>query len=331
MRINMVKTLKNMIHIMNKVEPKNVGLYLLFKNRNNNKKTKWEIRQMKTQKELADTILNMNIRFLSEIIKQKSLEVIDYSPGQNNDKNIIEKIKAEDLPHFTEIKNLLDRNCSPLPHNSKVKYYKPIAYIIKLDVLQSRNFEKSIITFQYLTNQKILKKGGFIKRFNDEFKKLEEEKLFYIHNNFDCLYFKDENDNNKSDMYIFNKQHLDWIFGFAEIFKEEIEREFEENNEKYNDLINIDEFRNYVLKDYILTRKTYKVLKNENFKKYFNRKIILKVEKEAKISKLEWNEDDKLIINKDNVKKILNIVNEDYLKSVVSDNIFRSLSKTNLN
>ena len=41
-------------------------------------------------------------------------------------------------------------------------------------------------------------------------------------------------------------------------------------------------------------------------------------------------EDEKLVVNKDNVLKILNIVNEDYLKSVVSDNVFRSLSTTSV-
>lgn len=50
---NMAKTLKNMIHIMRNVEKENVGLYLLFKRRNNNaKKSKWKIRQMKTTTDL---------------------------------------------------------------------------------------------------------------------------------------------------------------------------------------------------------------------------------------------------------------------------------------
>lgn len=38
----------------------------------------------------------------------------------------------------------------------------------------------------------------------------------------------------------------------------------------------------------------------------------------------------RLIVNEHNAKKILNIVNEDYLKSIVSDTVFLSLSKTNI-
>ena len=63
---------------------------------------------------------------------------------------------------------------------------------------------------------------------------------------------------------------------------------------------------------------------------YFNRNVLERVPQEAGIIELEWDAEGMLIVNETNVKKILNIVNEDYLKSIVSDNVFLSLSKTNL-
>lgn len=73
--------LKNMIHIMNRVEPSNVGLYLLFKINSKKDLPKWEIRQMKTVDDFAEDILNINKDFLKSVIEQKSLDVIEYSPG----------------------------------------------------------------------------------------------------------------------------------------------------------------------------------------------------------------------------------------------------------
>ena len=327
----MVENLKNMIHIMNSVESSNVGLYLLFKFRKKEEtKPKWKIRQMKMNDDLAEDVLNLSADFLKFIINQKSLDVIDYTPGNNTDKNIVEKVDVDNLPKFDEIKNLLNRVSTVLPANSQVKNYKPIAYIIKLDTFVNGVYDKSIVSFQYLQKQNTLKKGKLFGWIDDEFKKMEND-LFYMGTNFDALYCEDKTtDNEKVYMYIFNKQHIDWIFGFGEVFKEEIRTIFNSNEHKYNELININDFTNFILGDYHFVRKTYKVLKNGNFSRYFNREIILKVEKEANISKLEWDGENKLIINEDNIKKILDIVNEDYLKSVVSDNVFRSLSKTSV-
>lgn len=319
---------KNMIHIMNKVKNNNVGLYLLFKvNTKKDELPKWEIRKMKTDDDLAENILNINKDFLKSMINQKSLDVIEYSPGPNTDKNIVERSNVDNLPKFDEIKDLLNRNATPLPSNSKVKYYKPIAYIIKLDTFLNDVHENSIVTFQYLVQQNTIKKGKIIGRIDDTFKRMEND-LFYIGATLDALYCENKINDEEIYMYIFNKQHIDWIFGFGEIFKEEI-KTILEGNEEYTKLINVNEFTNFVLEDYQFVRKTYKVLKNGNFDKYFNKKTILKVEKEAKISSLEWKSE-KLIVNEDNVKKILDIVNEDYLKSVVSENVFRSLSKTSV-
>lgn len=324
-----MNVLKNMIHIMNQVESDNVSLYLLFKLYDKTKNLpKWEIRKMKTTVDLAEEVLKINKDFLKSTINQKALEVIDYSPGPNTDKNIVERSNVENLPKFDEIQDLLRRNSRELPSNSKVTYYKPISYIMQLDTFINGNHEKSIITFQYLVQQKTLKKGRIIHKFGDTFKKMEND-LFYIGSTLDALYCENKMLVEPIDMYIFNKQHIDWIFGFGEVFKEEIRTIFNENNKKYNKLININDFTNFVLSDYQFVRKTYKVLKNGNFDKYFKKETISKVEKEANISKLKW-ENEKLVVDEDNVKKILNIVNEDYLKSVVSDTVYRSLSKTSV-
>ena len=324
-----MEAFKNLIHIMNRVETNNVGLYLLFKiNNKNHGLPKWTIRKMKTTDDLADDILNINKDFLKSTINLKSLDVIDYSPGQNTDKNIVEKSNANDLPKFDEIQDLLRRTATELPSNSRVKYYKPIAYIMRLDTFINGKHEKSIVTFQYLLNQKTLKKGRLIGWADDTFRRMDND-LFYMSTNLDALYCENKINDEPIVMYIFNKQHIDWIFGFGEVFKEEIRTIFNGNKEKYDKLIDIGEFTNFVLADYQFVRKTYKVLKNGNFDKYFKKETILKVQKEANISKLKWK-NKKLVVNEDNVKKILDIVNEDYLKSVVSDTVYRSLSKTSV-
>jgi hypothetical protein len=314
---------------MNRVESGDIGLYLLFKlNYKKDNYSKWEIRKMKTDDDLAKDILGINSDFLKSIINQKSLDVIEYTPGSNTDKNIVEKSNVDNLPKFDEIKDLLNRNATSLPSDSKVKYYKPIAYIFKLDTFADGTHDKSIISFQYLLQQKTLKKGKLFGRYDDTFKRMDDD-LFYMGVTLDALYCEDKINDGEINMYIFNKQHIDWIFGFGDVFKEEIRTKFNENKEEYDKLIDIGEFTKFVLADYQFVRKTYKVLKNKNFEKYFNKETILKVEEEANISKLEW-EAEKLVVNSDNVKKILDIVNEDYLKSVVSENVYRSLSKTSV-
>lgn len=186
--------------------------------------------------------------------------------------------------------------------------------------------------FQYIQKQKILKKGFWFDRLSETFVKLGDE-LFFMNNSFDFMYWDDKNeDSTEKLIYIFNNRQFDWLFGFLDEFKEELITYFQNIDEEIKEMIDVEEFARYVANDYIFLRKTYNSMKNGNFNNYFNEETIEKVEEVAPITKLKRSKNDnKIIINDDNVKKILNIVNEDYLRSIVSENLFQSLNKTNIN
>lgn len=326
---NRIRNIFNIIN--NNVEERNASLYILFKTTNNNP-DKWEIRKMRSAENLIRDLLELTGDFLSNLINNENLEVVNYQPGPNLGQDYIEQIDIENVHDFEGIKNLVEECDIFFRDRLEITNYRPFAYVIKFEVThENEDEDNSIFIFQHIQKQNSFRKGKILNRIQDTYDSLSDE-LYFLSDKFDCLYYDFENNNeeNLNKMFIFNKQHFDWIFGFEEVFKDEIRERLYNGTEEFEDIIDFDAFAELVINNYQFVRKTYRLLDNENFNTYFNREILERVPCEAGIADLEWGTDDRLIVNENNAKKILNIVNEDYLKSIVSDTVFLSLSKTNI-
>lgn len=328
----MPNRIRNIFNIINDVEEENISLYILFKSTNNNLLERWNIRIIRSSETLTRDILELTTEFLADWINNENLEVIDYQPGPNLGKDFIEQLNIEHVQYFNEMKDLVGNRVEFFRNRLEIPNFRPFAYIIKFEInVENPTGNNSIFLFQHIQKQNSFQKGKILHRILDTYDSLGEE-LFFLSDKFDCLYcdFEDNLGENLNNMFIFNKQHFDWIFGFEEIFKDNIRERFQNGTEEFEDIIDFEAFAELVINNYHFVRKTYRLLNNGNFNMYFNRNVLERVPQEAGIIELEWDAEGMLIVNETNVKKILNIVNEDYLKSIVSDNVFLSLSKTNL-
>ena len=328
----MPNRIRNIFNIINNVEERNSSIYVLFKSKNNNHPERWEVRKMRSSENLIRDLLELNRDFLSKFINNENLVVVDYQPGPSLGQNFVEQIPINEVHEFEGIKNLVEECTLFFRDGLEIHNFRPYAYVIKCDVnFENQDEDSSIFVFQHIQKQKAFRKGKILSKNHDKYDSLGEE-LYFLSDKFDCLYcdFNEYEEDDYNNMFIFNKQHFDWIFGFEEIFQNEIRERFQNDNGEFEDIINYENFAELVINNYQFIRKTYKLLQNGNFNTYFNRNVLERVPREANILELEWGQDGRLIVNETNVKKILNIVNEDYLKSIVSDTVFLSLSKTNI-
>lgn len=317
--------------LMKKIEDEDIktefiNFYILCRRRS--EKTEKRVFYVKINDKLSECIKKLAVNFIKKITNDTNYNEREYCPVTNYDEGEIEYIDLNEISMFETI-NVDIMGDTRIFSKENIRGYEPYVYICDFRFHDNSHF----LLFQHIRGKKIFKKGLLIGRFNNEFSKVTDlEDIYLIDDVFDCLAWKKNLSNNEESnfMYIFNKKRFDWIFGFEEKFKNELDKKFKkiiENSKE--ELIDEDEFLNFVKNDYYALRKTFKLIKNGNFKKYFNKDVLDKMEEE-KIVKFDWTEDCKLVINRDNIKRLLKVLDEDYLKSIISDDIFVSLSKRSL-
>ena len=327
----MPNRIRNIFNIINNVEEENSSIYILFKSKNNNNPERWEVRRMRSSENLIRDLLELNQDFLLNLINNENLDVVDYQPGPSLGRDFIEQILINEISEFEGIKNLVEECTLFFRDGLEIPNFRPYAYIIKFNVTLENHDEEdnSIFVFQHIQKQNAFRKGKILNRLQDTYDSLGEE-LYFLSDKFDCLYCDfNEYEEEYNNMFIFNKRHFDWI-GFEEIFKNEIRNRLQNDNDEFEDIIDFNAFAELVINDYQFVRKTYNLLHNGNFTNYFTREILERVPEEAGIAELEWGADERLVVNAENINKLLKIINEDYLKSIISDTVFLSLSKTNI-
>ena len=300
----------------------NINIYLFSKSRDKND---FEVFSTITD----DNIINEDIKSILETqirnyISDMNHEILDYNPVFE-DKNIVQRIQCKYLgllPKFID-KIRLD---NVVYSNKKLKK----GHKLWLVVVVFDNDDEKIIAFQKLRTKTLLenkKKWYFIEK---KLKKFDSP-LLQLENTMDCMvYFKGDDIENQF-LYIFNKYYFEMIFGFEQKFKNEITQmlnDLEKSEEFDNTLLDIHKLYGKIENNSRNLKKLYVILKNKNFK-YLTKENIEKIEYKSNI-KFNRSSGELELNSNDDVKKILNFLNEDFLESIVSEKAFVSSNKRDI-
>lgn len=283
---------------------------------------KLEIRRLEISKKLAEELIIMLKNYLNEL-NNKIDRILLYDAGYTPDIGELEYLTLPDEFISNIINNLPNTfNMAPFNINDKNFIENSKFYLI---IFKSNKLGLEPIYFFYTRKKmKSLSKDTRLvfHLFGDIFDSLNDT-IFLLDKNIDCLYYKNK-------IYIINKNNFHDIFnyysGLRELAKnilfeirnkipisnfDDFEHACLSNKNMISILINIDK-RGY-LKDLYL-EKLLKIITNNN--------LDIKIDYSGGIPNL--------IYEKNNKFAILRLLNDDYLKSIMTDMNYEVNSKRNL-
>ncbi|CAD6494513.1 MAG: hypothetical protein LAKADJCE_00802 [Candidatus Argoarchaeum ethanivorans] len=301
------------------VEPKNAKLY--FIERDKNQRTKEvNYNTLKTTitieigKELVDVGLQQIISILND-----DPEYIDYGIVPYSDKRHVEKINKNDVPYLSK---LLIEVSTSVEVFEDTKTNKIFGYIVKIE--DSRN--NALFLFRKYTPKKLLEKGKLSMILNDEgsFQRLNY-KIMAIDEIYDAaLLLKEGDDQSQVQVFIFNRSKFESMFSFVDFYEKEVDGRKKEIDDK--DLLNdIDVFIDFCKNDSRMIKKFARFLKNGEFSK-MSKNNIKDVVGKYKLD-LEFDDNGKVVVNKDNIWTILRILDDDYVRSEITNTKYEARSK----
>ena len=314
--------LNELLKIVNKTKAENVNLYLISKPKN---KEDFEVfntitMNNKINKDMLDIIQKQ----LSNNLEKENFEIIEYNP-LFEDKSIVQKISCNELtllPKFIEEINL---DCETYEQEKLKKGHQLWIAVIVID-----NGSKKIYAFQKLRSKLLMENKKYFVSFGSKKINRFEKPLLQLERYMDCICLL-ENETLENDMYIFNKTFFEMIFGFEKkVKKENIEKisklqndvDFDEN------LLDLPALYHKIENNQRHIKKLYVILNNDTFK-YLNEENIQKIEEKCNI--IFNRESGKLRIqDNEDVKKILNFLNDDFLEGIISQKAFLTSNKIDL-
>lgn len=307
---------------INESDINNINLYLFSKPRN---KEKFYVYSTIIDE---DNVRNDMKQILKKQILNKvtdeNFELIEYNP-MLEDKTIVQRINCNELEFLPKFIEKIGLEC-PIYENDLKTGHELWLYVIVID-----DGNEQIMAFQKIRSKTLLKNEKYWLFFGNRKIKRFEDPLLQLERKMDCVCIleKDKEITNQT-MYIFDKYQFESIFGFEKKFKKEIQdmlKNLERTGYDEN-LINLPQLYQKVENNKYHLKKLYVILKNDSFG-YLNEENIRKVEDKSRIKfnrptgKIELN-------TNDDVKKILNFLNDDFLEGIISEKPFVTSNKRDI-
>lgn len=308
-----------MIEIFDKLKNNDckVNFYLLSRNKKD--KSDINIFQTKTDQSVGEYIFSIVKNQLNEYLNDEDYAKVEYCPVTKYNKFAVEYILLDELHRLSEFQRLLSSPHSHMIYKGNLEENHELWISLFVFEFTEGNTIRKITAFQKIRSKKTLTKNLFSIR-NDELYKINNS-ILSIEDKIDCIFM-----DNMSEMFIFNKYFFELMFGFEEKFKKEIKESlkiFEENDE-INSILDINKFYDKIENNRNHLKKLYKVIK-DNKLYLLNEENIIKTEEKCNI-KIE-KEGGFLKLSHDNIRKILAMLNEDYLESILSDDSYLTSNK----
>lgn len=315
--------MRELLKKINKTEINNVNLYLFSKPRN---KQKFEVFSTIIDKDNVKTDMKFIIENqIRNYVNNENYEIFEYNPIFE-DKTIVQKIYCDELEYLPKFIDKLCLDCVVYDENELKQGHELWLYVIVID-----DGKEQIIAFQKIRSKTLLKNEKYWISFGNKKIKRFEEPLLQLEQKMDCICILEKNKELKGQlMYIFDKHQFELIFGFEKKFKKEIQEMLNNLETRgYNtNLLNLNELCQKVENNKNHLKKLYVILKNDSFR-YLNEENIKKIEDKSRIKfkrptgKLELN-------TNDDVKKILNFLNDDFLEGIISEKPFVTSNKRDI-
>ncbi|MCW1309688.1 MAG: DUF4868 domain-containing protein, partial [Candidatus Nanoarchaeia archaeon] len=222
--------------------------------------------------------------------------------------NNIQTIDKDDVNYLNTI--LQDINRADLDIFDMKRSKNLWAYAIKIG-------DTKTILFRKYTENRILDRKGWIALFISEgkFNQLRGPVLT-IDDDIDTIFYYDK-------LYILNVEQFERTFSFMDKFIGEINDSLKVLEEK--DLVDVSFMWNLCKTDPRKIKKLYKILKGDGVKS-LNLETIKKLDTEYNLG-LIGKDGKKIIVNSNNIWTVLKVLDDDYLKSPVTDNKYEVYSK----
>ena len=292
---------------LDQITPNNVKLFFISRYKEN---SNYEYVVYKTQitNEIGQEFIEILKKNINKYLKLDNLEYNQYNPMVIMEKNNIEYIEKGDVVHFKIIKSELKKINLDLFDLEETK--KLWAFAIK--------FGSELIYFRKYTENKILDKKPLLALFVSDgaFNKLDKS-VITIDQKVDCIYYKEK-------IYILNKNQFEQIFSFLEKLMDEIDESYDRLVQK--SLVDDEQILYDLCKtDPKKVKKLNKVLKGDIIDTLDYDKVN-QLNNQYNLE-LEFTDDNKMKIQRKNIWTILKVLDDDYLKSPVTDIKYEAHSK----
>lgn len=307
---NVSGRLKNVLEMIENASTDRVNLFIVTRTPPKQGK-EYSVFQTIIKPEVREIFLNNATIQLDALLDKEDFEYCDLDPIAKYPNCVVETIGFENTPNLEDLLEMIN---NPNLNSYSDDTPNVLAYAIKFDDI-------GVTLFQHCPPKKILDASRWIKLREKEgtFSKFEENILTIDPDIIDCIYSEAE-----EEMYIMNKFPFDQIFGYIDSIKELVSAKLDDIPDD-DIIIDVNELFGICQRDNNKLKRLYNVLNNGGLE-LLNSENVTTINDTHNIG-LEFNDDGKIDINGKNAWKIIHILNDDYLKSVVTDNNFLSLNK----
>ena len=298
----------------------NVNLYFLEKRKNyRTNEIVYKILRSVISQEIGQELLNVAISLINKYLDDE-VRYEDYQPEVYYDIPTVEKIDPSEIPYFNILLSELGRIDLQLIDISQAK--KVAGYIVSIDV---PDINSRIIFIRKYSIKKLLdtsKINMIFHRNEGRFNRIREE-VIAIDKRFDAVFLIEEEANQG---FIFNKTNFETLFSLYEAYSQIISSKLKILTEK--DVIdNLDNFVEICKTDLRKLRKLYRVLSDNNIAEQIKLERIHNVVQDYDLNDVEFSEEGKLVVNKNNIWTVLKLLNDDYTRSDLTGRKYEVHSK----
>ncbi len=305
--------------LLEKAQPENVKLYFVERKKDlSTKEIKYNTFKTEISVGIGKSLIEGGKQQIAGILEDEP-EYKEYGILPYSDRTLVEFISKKEVPYLPQI--ILDVS-SPNSNIITEKDFKKVyGYIVKIEEKGA-----TIFLFRKYTPKKLLEKGKITALFyGDEgkFKKIEEN-VIALDSIYDAALMLQGTSGGEENVFIFNRSKFESMFSFVDVYQGELAQKKEYLKEK-EFLEDAEEFIKYCIDDARKLKKFARILKSGQLDKMDTDKI-KKVSEDYYLD-VEFDEQGKLKVTKDNIWIILRIFDDDYLHSDVTDTKYESRSK----
>jgi hypothetical protein len=299
--------LRDVFQKLNSYNGENLNLHLLT--RGSDRKYGFLTTELEKE-EIKDDLFNLIKDQLKGILeKEEYIEEI-YCPVTKYSSSTIETIPVNDINSFEDIisgfKGDIDCYNSNDLENTRIWAYVVVLGDNDLIIFQKCQPSQVLETHKKF---KLIENDGHFSKMNDT--------ILTISPKMDCIVYN-------SKMFILNKFHYEEIFGIIDKFEEELTEKIRMIPQE-SVLVDLDELLNFCKNDRNKIKKLYKVLDSNGFA------FLTKdnVEQLNQTHNLGINIENNMIkLTPNDTRKVLNLMDEDYMNSAISNKPFVSHFKS---
>lgn len=296
-----------------------VELFILDKPQSNNEgELRFNVYKGRMHQDMPDQFADMFFPKIKKLLLEREYDILDYEPALTPDRRVIWQYPTEEVPLYNEILNRLPHIEDNYYDDDELPYENIWALWIKF-YIGNNNF----FLLKKITPSKVLETGSILACvFNrDVFKKLNSDVL-KIDSSVDVIAY--------NNLLIFeNKQHFENVLQYDEIIQEVATQTLEQINE-IEIIENFDTFKEYLVDDYHSLRK----LNILSQKQYFREKTFDDYKRIIEDYNVGINSDPEsrkfIVTDKEQAKLLIKVLNDDYLKSELTNIKYAANSKEDI-